>query len=98
MSPILSSADLPDPEGPSCTLNHLVSLFSVSILAFIFSDAIMFDSISTTLSFILVRLAALLSLNSRAKSGSKSSVKVTFAASWEGLTSNEILLYNLLNF
>jgi hypothetical protein len=44
-----------------------------------------------------VRLEYLLSLNSREKSISKYPAKVTFAASWEGLTSTGIILYNLLN-
>jgi hypothetical protein len=57
----------------------------------------MLDSIYTVSSYIRVKVAPCLSLKRRAKSGSKAPAKVTFVAGWEGLTSAEILLYNLLN-
>jgi hypothetical protein len=97
ISSILSSKYLPHPEGPPCSLYLLVSLFPVSNLVFNFPDAIMFDSISRASSCILVRSIDLLSLNNRAKSGSKALAKVTFTTGWEGLTLAGILLYNLLN-
>jgi hypothetical protein len=97
MSSILSSVDLLDPEGPACSLNHLVSLFPISILAFNFPNVIIFVFISITSSCILVMLEDLLSLNSKAKLGTKSPMKFIFAVGFEGLTSTGILLYSLLN-
>ena len=81
ISSIFSSEDLLDPEGLVRSLKRLVSLVPVSTSAFSFPDAIMFDSISMASSCIPVRVAELLSLRSKAKSGSKTPVNVTLAAS-----------------
>jgi hypothetical protein len=82
--------DLLDPEGPACSLKRLVSRFLVYTLVFNLTEAIMLDSISTASSCIQVKVAPLLSLKRRAKSGSKAPAKVTLAGGWEGLTSAEI--------
>jgi hypothetical protein len=58
----------------------LGSLVHVSTLDFTLPYAIMFDSIYMASYCISVRVADLLSLRSREKSGSKSPAKVTFVA------------------
>jgi hypothetical protein len=71
ISSILSPVDFPDPEGPPCSLNFLFSLFTFFVFTLSFQDAIILDSISTASSCILGRSKDRLSLNNKAKSGSK---------------------------
>jgi hypothetical protein len=97
ISSIFCFGDLPDPEGPPCSLYLPISLFSISNLVFSFLDAIMLDSISRASSCMLVRSIDLLSLNNRVNLGSKYPAKVSFTTGCEGLTLVGILLYNLLN-
>ena len=92
ISSILSPTDFLDPKGPPCSLKFFFSLFIFSVFAFNFPDAIILDSISTASSCIFERSTDRLSLNNKAKSGSKAPAKVTLAAGCEGFTSAGIFL------
>ena len=97
ISSTLSSVYLLDPDGLACSLKSLVSWLHISTLDLNLPEAIIFDSIYTMSSCIRFRVAPLLSHKRSAKSGSKAPAKVTLAAGWDGLTSDGILLYSLLN-